>query len=646
MNKNILFLNIICCFFSQKGFTQETLHVITHNKETVVTNPATGEKSYRRWGVFPAANVPVRKIIMHVKFGCPDTMRCADWDYLDRITIRRKGGVKGASQDYEIGRMLTPYGGAFGKDWHFEWALDVTDFSLLLRDSVEIDYNHTGYEPNNDRGWAITVDFEVTKGKPAYNPIAIQKIYDAHFQYGDSLRSIEKTLAPVSFSPHAKAQFARLRLVQTGHGMDKPDGCAEFCNKYRELWYDGKLLEKKDIWEKCGDNPLYPQAGTWLIDRAYWCPGNLMQPDFFNLAVKKGTIHTIDVNMEDYVSPSPSAVWVITAYLIQYEKSQNALDVAVEDVVVPSSKTRYKRQNPAGANPKIVVKNEGSADIQRLTIQYGTVGFDKKTYNWTGQLSPLQSTIIELPHTIDFKGGGNMFQVALLNPNSGKDAYPSDNTLAVEFDAPPVHDSLMVFYFLTNNQPEHNAYYLKNSTGKIISEKKPGALQANAAYRDTFRLAPGAYEFTLLDTAGNGLEFWFNSKGGRGVARLLNDKGEMLKAVESDFGSIWTYHFVVGDTPNPITSTYSIGLFPTRTKDKTTLDYFSNKPEEVIVRLVTDSPSAKTIADNTIVEEHHYTQLKEGIFTYDLKRYPKGRFYLKVIVNGEEKFNKRIRYNE
>jgi hypothetical protein len=64
------------------------------------------------------------------------------------------------------------------------------------------------------------------------------------------------------------------------------------------------------------------------------------------------------------------------------------------------------------------------------------------------------------------------------------------------------------------------------------------------------------------------------------------------------------------------------------------------------VRLVTDSPTAKTIADNKIVEEHHYAQLKEGVFTYDLRRYPKGRFYLKVIVNGEEKFNKRIRYNE
>jgi hypothetical protein len=646
MNKYTLFLAIMLCSFFQKVKAQETIHVITHNRETVVTDPSVGEKSYRRWGVFPAANMPVRKIIMHVNFGCPDTMRCADWDYSDRISIRRKGGVNGASQDYEIGRMLTPYGGAFGKDWHFEWALDVTDFSLLLRDSVEIDYNHTGYEPNADRGWAITVDFEITKGKPTYNPIAIQKIYDAHFKYGDSLNPMGKSLAPVAFTAHKKAEFARLRMVQTGHGMDRPDGCSEFCNKYRELWYDGKLVEKKDIWKKCGDNPVYPQAGTWLIDRAYWCPGNLMQPDIYNLAVKKGATHTIDVNMEDYQSPKPSAYWDITAYLIQYEKPENMLDVAVEDVIVPSSKTIYKRQNPSGANPQILIKNEGSAEIQNLTIQYGTVGFEKKTYNWTGQLPMFQSKMIELPSKIDFKGGKNTFQVELLKPNGNKDGYPSDNTLSLDFDAPPVHDSLVVFYFLTNNQPEQNAYSLKNSAGKTVFEKKLGAFQANTEYRDTFRLVPDAYEFTLIDTARNGLEFWFNGKGGRGVARLLNEKGDMLQAVESDFGSIWTYNFVVGGTPNPTKSTYSIGLFPTRTKDKTTLDYFSNKPEDVIVRLVTDSPTAKTIADNKIVEEHHYAQLKEGVFTYDLRRYPKGRFYLKVIVNGEEKFNKRIRYNE
>lgn len=640
MNKTITYFIAFLAPLLLKSQSTDTLHVTTHHRETVVTDPSAGEKAYKRWGVFPNANTPIRKITMHINFGCPDTMRCADWDYSDRISIRRTGGVKGVSQDYEIGRMLTPYGGAFGKDWHFEWQLDVTDFSLLLRDSVEIDYNHTGYEANTDRGWAITVDFEIIKGTPTNKPISIQKIYDAHFKYGDSLNPIEKTLAPVSFKAHKKAEFAKLRVVQTGHGMDKPDGCAEFCNKYRELWYNGKLIEKKNIWKKCGDNPLYPQAGTWLIDRAYWCPGNLMQPDLYHLAVKKGATHNLDINMENYQSPQPSAVWNITAYLIQYEKAENATDIALEDIVVPSSKSIYKRQNPAGTNPQIIVKNVGNTVIQNMLIQYGTIGFEQKTYHWQGVLPVNEAVSIVLPNLVAFKKGKNRFQVEISKPNGGKDFFIADNKMTSEFEAPPTHDNTVVFYLLTNNQPEHNAYTLKNSAGTTVYERKTGELKANTEYRDTFKLQPDAYEFTLIDTARNGLEFWFNGRGGRGIARLMNEKGALLKAVESDFGSIWQYRFVTGATPDAVKNEeYAIGLFPTRTRDKTTLDYFSNTPEDVIVRLVTD-PLSK------IVEEHHYKQLKEGVFTYDLKRYPKGRFYLKVIVNGEEKFNKRIRYNE
>ena len=27
------------------------------------------------------------------------------------------------------------------------------------------------------------------------------------------------------------------------------------------------------VWKDCGENPVYPQGGTWIYDRAGWCPG-------------------------------------------------------------------------------------------------------------------------------------------------------------------------------------------------------------------------------------------------------------------------------------------------------------------------------------------------------------------------------------
>lgn len=99
-----------------KSQAADTLHVVTHRRTTVVTNPAQGFNTYKAWGRFSAAKEAIRSIKLKLRLGCPNNMRCVDWDYKDHITIRRTGGVKGASQDYEIGRMLTPYGGAFGKD--------------------------------------------------------------------------------------------------------------------------------------------------------------------------------------------------------------------------------------------------------------------------------------------------------------------------------------------------------------------------------------------------------------------------------------------------------------------------------------------------------------------------------------------------
>ena len=48
--------------------------------------------------------------------------------------------------------MLTLYGSIFGKGWSWKWQVDVTDFAPFLRDSVEVEYNHTGYE--DKKKWA------------------------------------------------------------------------------------------------------------------------------------------------------------------------------------------------------------------------------------------------------------------------------------------------------------------------------------------------------------------------------------------------------------------------------------------------------------------------------------------------------------
>lgn len=625
-----------------KGGEGDTLQVIAHNRAVVVTNPSKGVRDHRAWAVFPGKETAVRKITMHVTFGCPDSLRCADWDYSDRIQIERVGGVNGKRIDYELGRLITPYGGFFARTWSFDWEIDVTDFSLLLRDSVEINYIHSGYEPANDRGWLVTILFDVVKGTPALEPLAITKVWDDHFAYGNPEKPIDSTLYPFSFVPLPNADLGRLRVIQTGHGMDRPDNCAEFCSRYREFWFDGKLVDRKQLWKKCGWNPVYPQAGTWIFDRGNWCPGNLMDPEVFHLPLQQGKTHTLKFVMEPYTATHQNnGNQVISAYLIQYKTTGRPADVTLEDIEAPTGKDLYKRMNPVSFTPVIRVRNSGSDTLKSMKITYGTPGGTQiREFAWKGTIPPLQQERIELPGAIDGRGSGNRFFVTLGLPNGKPDAWPADNRLEVTFTAAPVHGNTLVFSLLTNNQPEQNGWKLLSSEGKVIQERKPGSMKAAAEYSDTFRLAKGAYQLVFSDTEGDGLEFWYNTKGGRGEARLTDGNGLMIKAFEPDCGSGWVYSFTVGNDPDQVDpNLMAASLYPTRTSEKTTFRYYANQSGDLKIKLITDP-------GDVVAEERNIPAVREGNFEFDLRRFPYGRFYLIAESNGKEVFKRRIRYVE
>lgn len=636
MKKMLPLLIIILFAFELYAAAKDTLHIITHNKMTVVTDPSKGNNPYRAWGVFPAKNIQVRKILLHLTLGCPENLRVADWDYLDKITIRRMGGVKGASKDFEIARMLTPYGGAYGKEWHFTWDVDVTDFSMLLRDSIEIEYNHSGYEDNKERGWAVTLDFEIIKGTPVLEPISITKIYDGEFPYGDSLNSIENKLVPIPFTASKSAWITRMRISQTGHGGHDDDGCGEFCSKKRYIYLDGNLINTKSIWMKCGDNPLYPQAGTWIYDRANWCPGYLEQPDIYDLKVVPGKEHIADVNMQPYSHLKSLAVESVCAYLIQYKKPVNKYDAEITDVIVPSDKQLHLRKNPASFPPKIIIRNLGSAPLTEATIKYGTAGFQQNEYKWTGNLQFYASAEIELPGLIDAKEGKNIFTASLIKPDGNTDGNNSDNIFRTAFTKAPVHEKDIVLFMQTNAQPQQNEYYVKNSRGEILYKREFKSLKANTVYRDTLKLTAGAYEFVLKDSASDGLEFWYNTAGGRGRVFLTDKKGVLLKSFDSDFGNgIYYSFYVADDAVNKPSAEPVIGVFPTRTTGKAALDYFSGEAKDVTVQITTE--------DGKVVEEHKYMNFKDGVMNYDLSYRAPQRYYIKVFTGTDLKYNKRIR---
>ena len=52
----------------------------------------------------------------------------------------------------------------------------------------------------------------------------------------------------------------------------------------------------------CGENPIYPQGGTWIYDRANWCPGKRAQTfdhEISNYITSSDSVE-INVNFQSY----------------------------------------------------------------------------------------------------------------------------------------------------------------------------------------------------------------------------------------------------------------------------------------------------------------------------------------------------------
>ena len=628
--------SLLLVLVTSVSFAQKPLitHVVTHNRNTVVCNASKGSEPYARWGAFPTPGYPIRKIMMNVTLGSPDSLLTAHWDYLDHIFLRRQGGANGKLVNFEMGRMLTPYGSIYNKGWSWKWQVDVTDFSPYLRDSVEIEYIHSGYEAKTV-GWALTIDFEIISGPPAIVPMGITPLWNGGFRYGDPANKIEKSLLPVSFISKKEAPLSRIRIQHTGHGMDKPRGCSEFCSRWRDLKVDRKLVDHRNMWKDCGANPLYPQGGTWVYDRAYWCPGDLQVPDVIDVMTTAGK-HEVSIVMEPYIATENiQANEDISAYLFHYSLPTQRIDVAIDKIMVPTDEQQYARLNPACFNPRFVIRNLGSEILRSVNITYGTEGFPKQLYHWKGALRFNHTAEIVMPGEINSKPGLNKYTVALSKPNGGKDAWSGDNEAIATFMAPEVYPNNFVLQFLTNNKPKDNTIFLINGKVDTLFSRSPLNLEANKLYSDTIRLKNGNYELCLTDSAGDGLEFWAEPQNGDGHLRMFDLKGNLIHAFESDCGNGEKLSFTassgfVADTTKGV---YAFALYPRLVKDKTELSLVANKTGNMVVQIT---------VDGTIWEKHEYKSIKTGSFNYDLSNLPKGRIVLEAFMDGVSRFKGRL----
>ncbi len=440
---------------------------------------------------------------------------------------------------FELNRFITPYGInlSLGTDG-WTWIVDVTDFEPLLRDSVELEAGN----------WQELLDmkFLFIEGPSPRDVIRVERVWDTN----QALSNFDNAVEEVTINKLPDEAGWKLLTTNTGHQFDNPTNCAEFCNNNQKVEVNGQQQWNWEIMQECADNPLYPQGGSWLYDRAGWCPGMNSHTKELELTphVQGGDSFSVDydIDYDDYGN------YVFFGTLIGYGPIKQQHDPEIEIILAPSDWKIHSRWNPICGKPKFKLRNRGSSPLTDLNIYYGVIGGAVEALHWTGNLAFMESAEIELAYSDPILWQGDdeelmRFFVELGLSTDGQDENVHNNYAESTFHRPPTYqysdldDNRLIIQLKTNDANEETTYTLYNQWGGVVLEGN-NFPEPNTTYRDTVQLNAGCYLFHLKDSDDDGLEFYWSNEG-EGNCKLDQVQGLDFENFQRNFGREILHYF-------------------------------------------------------------------------------------------------------
>ncbi len=530
----------------------------------------------------------------------------------------------------ELINFITPYGkglnlnGLTGKTWTF----DVTDYAPVLRGPVFLGMGDGMYQEDND------ITFVFYEGTAPRTVRSIQQIWPDGTWVSPSYNDIynDRYFEPRMLDLDPGAAMFKLRSAISGHGQQ-----GEFIPRTHILTVNDTSAFPRQVWKACASNPIYPQGGTWIYDRAGWCPGASVDVAEFEITgkVSPGSTVKLDYSLPYNVNPGASN-YRINNQLVTYGPPNFQTDAALDYIKQPSSRTEFLRLNPLCNEPVVGIRNTGDTPLTTLTITYGRTGGTMSTFTWTGLLGFLDTAEVRLPAPDWMSSQANSFIAWVSMPNGLIDPYPANDTLTSAFNPPPVYPHELVFELKTNYRAGENRYTIINSAGDTVHQRD--FLSNNSIYRDTLNLPSDCYTLYLTDDGEDGLNFWNNPNAGSGYFRIKGDTGNVIyKSFNADFGSNIYHQFSVDmflAVPETPENTAELEVYPNPANHELHLRYSIQAGRSAEIRLYTYTGQAIFKQDLVSTDGHEELIL-------DLQPYPAGIYFLE-FVSGHQRINKKI----
>lgn len=460
------------------------------------------------------------------------------------------------SVDYEVDRFITPYGISLDLgDDGFTWKVDVTEFAPILNGFVDL-------RAGNDQE-LLDLQFIFIKGTPARDINSIRRIWGSGGNYSQVVTN--NAIAPVEMKLDENSEMFRILTRSSGHGfsttqeeVQRTNNCSEFCQREHSLWINDSQEFAWTGWKECGDNPVYPQGGTWILDRTDWCPGAPVTTyrHELNDLVSPGEDVKFDYEIENPAQYDPHGNWVFTGYLVEYGGFNFQVDAGVLEILSPNKHDEFLRFNPICNNSRVLISNNGAQEITNLELKWVIDGKYEGTYLWEGNIPSLSSTEVNIP--LDFEAFENIaysdrkFHIEILSVNGQADEYERNNSGSSEFNEVDNLFSDTKIEMRASDWSPYNinpplAYEFKNlSTDEVLASRT--SFQNGQNYTEELDLENGCYEFNIQAADGYGLSYWNLTQVASGFLRFKSGEN-FIENIETEFGNFHYKQFKVGNKP-------------------------------------------------------------------------------------------------